>query len=149
MRANTPFTFRPHPADPGEWPAWAAELPFVRAVELHPTIVVPGRAFAVLERSVWPLNPNGAVNGGLIAAVADQVMGIAAMTVVEPGLMTATATLDSHYLRPARLPLTFDAHVTRSGRSITFVQLDVTGADGRSCLAALGTWSCNRAAPAD
>jgi uncharacterized protein (TIGR00369 family) len=110
---------------------------------IRPSNVERGRAVVRLEHSIWPLNPNGSVHGGLVLAVADHVGGMASMTVMPPGEYCATATLTSQFLRPAILPLEFDATVTRSGRTLAFVDLDVTGGDGQMCTRLSGTWSLN------
>jgi uncharacterized protein (TIGR00369 family) len=107
-----------------------------------------GRAIVVLERSIWPLNPNGAVHGGLVLAAADHIMGMAAMSTMEPGQICATATLGSQFLRPAMAPLLFDASVERAGRTLAFVELTVAGEHRRSCVRASGAWAINRMPPA-
>lgn len=141
MRPSPPSTFVPLPEDQLQWRDWAAALPFVKVLGLTPDVMTPSHVTCRLEHSAGPLNPNGAVNGGLILAAADQVMSLAAMTVVAPGRMVATATLDTHFLRPALLPLVFEARVTRTGQMLTFVQMEMRGADGRPCLSAMGSWS--------
>ena len=146
-RANEAQSPRPLPADPGAWTAWASDLPASMFMHIRPSYVEPGRAVARLEDSIWPLNPSGAVHGGLVLAVADHVGGMSAMTVMEPGEFCATATLASQFLRPAILPLEFDATVMRSGRTLAFVSLDVVGRDGRLCTKFSGTWSLNLLRP--
>jgi uncharacterized protein (TIGR00369 family) len=142
-RANEVQPHRPLPADSTAWPAWAADLPASTFMRIRPSIVERGRVLARLEESIWPLNPNEAVHGGLVLAVADHVGGMAAMTVMEPGQYCATAMLASQFLRPAILPLDYDATVVRAGRTLAFVSLDVVGRDGQLCTKFNGTWSLN------
>jgi len=141
--ANEVQPYQPLPADPTAWTAWAANLPTSTFMRIRPSIVERGRILARLEESIWPLNPNEAVHGGLVLAIADHVGGISAMTVMEPGQYCATAMLASQFLRPAFLPLEYDATVVRAGRTLAFVNLDVVGRDGQLCTTFNGTWSLN------
>jgi uncharacterized protein (TIGR00369 family) len=90
---------------------------------------------------MYELNPNGAVHGGLIAAAADQCMGIAACSVQADGPFVATASLTLDFHRPAVMPLRFEAVVTRSGRALAFVELTVRDRDGRVCTRCSGVWA--------
>src|ERR1041384_6788886 len=132
-RANEIQDPRPLPADADAWMAWAGDLPASTFMHIRPLRVERGRVVARLEDSIWPLNQNGAVHGGLVLAVGDHVGGMSAMTVMEPGEFCATAMLTSQFLRPAVLPLEFDATVLRSGRTLAFVSVEVAGRDGRLC----------------
>jgi uncharacterized protein (TIGR00369 family) len=88
----------------------------------------------VMRQSVWTLNPNGGVNGGLIVAAADQALGTVALSAMPPGSLPATATINASYLRPAFPPLLFRAEVSQSGRRIVFVTVDIEDRDGRICV---------------
>lgn len=128
----------------GEWAAWKAwsdEIPAAATMLLESTEIEAGRAVMVMKRSPWPANPNGAVHGGLVAAAADHVGGLSAVTVVEPSSLPATATLAAQYLYPAFPPLTFEATVTKAGRSVIFVRIDVRDKTGTLCTTFTGTWS--------
>jgi uncharacterized protein (TIGR00369 family) len=94
----------------------------------------PGWGTFVLAASPWPANPNGAVHGGLVAACADQCMGVVAVSVLDECRRPATATMNVEYQRPAMPPLSFEARVGRVGRTLQFVSVDVR--DGRGRLAA-------------
>jgi len=133
----------PLPQDKADWVAWANDLPASQAMGMRALECVPGRAKAVLEHSVWPLNPNGSVHGGLLLGVSDHLGGCVAMTMMPSGEYCATATLTMQFMSPAVLPLTFEAVVTRSGRTLAFVDLAVTSSDGRRCATVVGSWSMN------
>lgn len=143
---STAQEFRPLPADPSEWAAWCDGLPASQAMGLRCESIVRGTARMTLEESILPLNPNGAVHGGLVIGVADHVMGMAAMTVTEPGQAVATVSLTGNFQRPARLPLTFEAVVENAGRTVAFVSLTVHDGAGRACCQCVGNWTINRAA---
>lgn len=72
-------------------------------------------------------------------ACADQGFGAAAATVLEEGLVPATATFTSDFLRPAFPPLTFEAVVDRLGRTLVFVSVTTRDRTGKVCNQARGT----------
>jgi len=95
----------------------------------------------LMEDSVWPLNPNGALHGGLVFAAVDHCMGVAAVAAQAPGWGAVTASLTVDYYAPGKLPITFDAKVARRARAVTFVELTATAADGQTCARASGIWA--------
>jgi len=97
----------------------------------------------LMEDSVWPLNPNGALHGGLVFAAVDHCMGVAAVAAQEPGWGAVTASLTVDYYAPARLPIIYDAKVARRARAVTFVELTATAADGQTCARASGIWAAS------
>ncbi|MFE3055769.1 PaaI family thioesterase [Nocardia sp. NPDC059236] len=129
------------------WPDWACQVPAAAAMHLRCSEVGPGHAVLHLEDSVWPLNPNGATHGGLVAAAADHSGGVAAISVLGAAGLPATATLTGEFLRPAFGPLRFEARVVKAGRSLVFVRVDVTNRDGALCTTFTGTWSPMGSAP--
>ena len=94
-----------------------------------------------MDASEWPLNPSGAVHGGLVLAWADHCFALAAMPALPHGSAPATASLSAQFLRPAMPPLTFEARVDRSGRSLAFLAVDVYDAEGRLAAKVSGTMS--------
>lgn len=104
-----------------------------------------GRYECVLDESPFALNPNGALNGGITAAVADFCMGVVAVTVLSPTRLAVTATFMAEYHRPAFLPLTFNATLSSSGQTLLFVAVDVLDRQGRVCLRSHGTMAIRSA----
>lgn len=131
----------PHGGSPDDWRAWAEGLHASQVMGLSCELAEEGHVRVVLTESNWPLNPNGAVHGGMVAAWADQCFGLVGSTAVSEGHVPATATLTVEYLRPALPPLTFDARVDRTGRSLAFVSVDVFDRADRLCAKVLGTMS--------
>jgi uncharacterized protein (TIGR00369 family) len=121
------------------WVEWANGLPSFSEIGLKCIEVQAGSAVATLGGSRWTPNPNGAVNGGLVVAAADQCMGVVALTTLEPGALPATATLHAEFLRPAFAPLTFRASVAQRGKRLVFVNVDVEDNTGRLCVRCSGT----------
>jgi uncharacterized protein (TIGR00369 family) len=121
------------------WVEWANGLPNFSEIGLKCVDVQTGSVAATLAGSGWTPNPNGAVNGGLVVAAADQCMGVVALTTLEPGALPATATLNAEFLRPAFAPLTLRASVAQRGKRLVFVNVDVEDNRGRLCVRCSGT----------
>jgi len=69
------------------------------------------------------LNPAGFVQGGLLAAMLDDVMGPAALVMSDGRLFTSTLDMTVSFLAPARLgPLTGEGRVTQLGKTIGYLQ---------------------------
>jgi uncharacterized protein (TIGR00369 family) len=143
-----------HPeSDPpaeADWLGWANALPFCRDLGL--VCVELGVASAVfrMERSVLTPNPNGAVNGGIVAAAADQVMGAITMRMSDPGLLPATGSLHIQFHLPALAPLTFRAAALGGGRRTKFIEVVVEDRHGNRCATSQGTMiagGSNKGAP--
>lgn len=122
-----------------QWLAWANALPLAEALGMTCTDIGAGQATFRMEAAPLAANPNGSVNGGLVAAAADQCMGAVGMTLLPPGFVVNTATLHAQYQRPAIPPLTLTARVTKSGRSLIYVDVDIDDGRGRLCNSAQGT----------
>jgi len=133
----------PHGGDEPDWIAWAESHPISELIGMRCLAAGPGRVTIEVEESGWPLNPNGAVHGGMVLAWADQCLGLASMTTATPGSMPATATLAAEFLRPAIPPLTYDVLVHRSGRTLVFISMDVLDGEARLCAKVTGTMAAD------
>ena len=131
---------RPGPDAPGpEWVAWANETPQLRGLGISCTDASPaGAEFAVAEVPYAP-NPNGSVNGGMLAAIADQCMGVLSAMACPPGYLAATSSLHIQFHKPARSPLGFSARLLPSGNRVKFIEVVITDRDGNHCSTAQGT----------
>jgi uncharacterized protein (TIGR00369 family) len=137
----------PYGAEPAAWIEWADSLTGSRAVGLRCRTIGPGEATLVLEESPLALNPNGAVHGGLVAYVVDQVMGIVVTSALPTGQIAVTSTLSMEYHLPAILPLVFHGRAARVGRAVAFVDVDVESAGGRICSRGRGSMVPRMAGP--
>lgn len=139
----------PHHDDPEErWVAWANDYSTLTASGLECTRIDVDTAEFVLEEDHFPPNPNGAVNGGMVALVADQAMGVAAIRSTPPGQQPVTVVLETHFHRPAFTPLTLTATLLSAGRTIRTVRVDVKDESGRLCATATGTMAATPVTPA-
>lgn len=142
---HTPQQDAPFLEGEAAWTAWADDLVTSRALDVRCTSWKPGRVELVMASSPWPTNPNGALHGGLVGAVADHVMGLTAMSTSTREELPATATLTINYHRPAFPPLTCVGEVSRRGRTLAFIEAEIRSADGRVSARCSGTWSIDGA----
>lgn len=90
-------------------------------------------------------NPNGAVNGGLLASFVDQVGGALIAGLVRSPDYASTADLTIRYLRPAFAdPIIGEARLIRRGRTLLVLGLTVLDGDERECVTATGAWAVQR-----
>ena len=121
---------------------WFDEMPVMRLLSARLTGVDSGVAEVTLTPAPDELNPNGAVNGGIIAAVADLTGGFLVMASGPATEYASTADLAVHYMVAARAtPITMRARMLRRGRRMCFVHIDVLDADGTLCAVATGSWA--------
>lgn len=140
----TAIRYRPPWGEP--WSAWidyVNQLPNLVQIGMECTHLDGRSGEFVLRESVWRLNPNGGVNGGLIVAAADQALGATALSAMPPNSLPATATINASYLRPAFPPLLFRAEVSQSGRRLVFVTCEVEDRDGRVCVQTSAAMAAN------
>jgi uncharacterized protein (TIGR00369 family) len=123
------------------WTTWAAGYPTVCALNLECNEVRATTAEFVLGKPPFPPNPNGAVNGGIIALAVDQIMGVLAARVAPTGSMPVTAVLNVIFHAPAFAPVTLTARAVPGGRSIQTIEVSAHGADGRLSSTSTGTMS--------
>lgn len=130
----------PRHEDPdADWVAWADAYPTFVGAGLR--CLSMGRTQASFEYvgTPFPLNPNGAVNGGIVALAVDQIMGVMGARVAPTGSMPVTAVLQVQYHSPAIEPLRMDATAIHAGRNLQTIEVVVTDARGRRCSTATGT----------
>jgi len=74
--------------------AWANELPMVREPGMECYDIGPDSATFSLAGDRFAANPDGAVNGGIVVAAADQVMGVLGAMAAPQGQLPATGLTD-------------------------------------------------------
>jgi uncharacterized protein (TIGR00369 family) len=139
MVGDSSMMVAPHGASWAQWAQWISGMPVSQHLGVRCTEVDKGRVKLVLDGSDWCVNPTGAVHGGIVIACADQAFGAVVSTVLQPGVIPATSTFTSDFLRPAFPPLEFDAVVDRVGRTLAFVSVTVTDSFGKVCNEVRGT----------
>lgn len=127
-----------------DWLTWASSLPLCRSLGIVCIELDVNRGvFTVADTPLTP-NPNGSVNGGIVAAIADQAMGVMAVRGAPVGHLPATAALHSQFHSPAWAPLTVRAEVLGGGRRVRFVEVAVFDKDGNRCVTSHGTMVVSR-----
>lgn len=112
--------------------AGAEPPPVVRTLRLG-TLDAWGEGWV---RKLWApepdvLNSDGSMFGGYTAALADQVMAFAAMTVVPGDMLFRTTNLAVNFFRVARGgTLTIEARVVSRSRQLIHVRADFKDSDG-------------------
>ncbi|MCV7039158.1 hypothetical protein BST36_23480 [Mycolicibacterium moriokaense] len=129
----------PEDHDSGDWVAWANSLPFCRDLGLRCVEFTAASALFIMDRPALTPNPNGAVNGGIVVAAADQVMGAMTLRVSQQGMLPATGSLHIQYHRPALAPITFRAVPLGGGRRTKFIEVIVEDRYGNRCATSQGT----------
>jgi uncharacterized protein (TIGR00369 family) len=130
-----------HPwgADTAQWIVWANDLPFCRDLGLRCVEFDDASAVFVMERPALTPNPNGAVNGGIVAAAADQIMGAVTLRMSREGMLPATGSLHIQFHRPALAPITLRASSLGGGQRTKFVEVIVEDRFGNRCATSQGT----------
>lgn len=91
----------------------------------------PGRVKVRYTAGEQFLNPQGDVQGGILASMLDDAMGPAAFTMVEDAQFVPTLEMKVSFLRPAK-PGNFvaEGRVIHRTRSVAFVEGDLSTGDG-------------------
>ena len=77
-------------------------------------------------------NPQGNVQGGILAAMLDDTMGPALVATLPPGQLAPTLEMKVSYFAPAKLgPLWGRGRVVHAGRTNAFVEADLVDSDDR------------------
>jgi acyl-coenzyme A thioesterase PaaI-like protein len=99
----------------------------------------PGRFRFVAEGK--HRNRNGFVQGGMLMTFADRAMGVTARK-GDPARVHATAQLDMHFVRSARIgsAIEIDVRVIRETRNLVFVE-GTLSSEGEVIAKAAGVWS--------
>jgi uncharacterized protein (TIGR00369 family) len=118
---------------------WANGLPIMGDLNLVCTALTPDGGTFTVEDGPLSRNPNGAVHGGLVSAIADQCLGVVSTVNAPRERMSVTATLHGQFHRPAMPPLTIRATCIAAGRRLIFVECEIHDARGKRCSTFQGT----------
>jgi len=92
-----------------------------------------GRATVTLQTGPQHANPLGTLHGGILCDIADAAMGYAFASTLAADESFTTIELKINFFRPAwNALLKAEAHVTQRGRTIGYVECDVTDEKGRA-----------------
>ncbi|OMC33132.1 hypothetical protein A5742_14660 [Mycolicibacterium fortuitum] len=130
----------PPASEPDEaWVAWANAFEPARRLNLECLELSSGRATFIVKADPFIPNPNGAVSGAIVAAIADLALGIGLARILDEGHTPRTGSLQVQYHRPVRLPVTVTVTILPGGRRIQFLEAVLTDAAGQRCASAQAT----------
>ena len=117
-----------------------APPPITALIGFTLTHVESGKAIVELPVDERHINPFGNVHGGLICDIADAAMGAAYHSVLTDEEICSTLELKVSFLRPAlRTVLMAEGKVIKSGKSVGFLECDVTDKEGNLIARATST----------
>lgn len=121
-----------------EWVAWASGWRSVAALNMRCLELGGNVGRFVVDDVPSPDNPNGSINGGMLAALADQVFGVMA-TWSSPRFVPATANLQTEFHRPLIGSAFIRAEVLPGGKRLQFIEAVMTDGSGQRCVTAHAT----------
>ena len=121
--------------------ARANDVPIARLIGFEAKEISDGRAIVTLTAGPQHANPMGTLHGGVLCDIADAAMGIAFASTLAPGESFTTVELKINFFRPVwEATLKAEGKVVRRGRSIGYVECEVT--DERGQLVAKAASTC-------
>ncbi len=106
-------------------------------LEVNPEV---GVIRAQFEAKPEFLNPTGAIQGGMLAAMLDNVLGAALAARLKPGQFVVTLELKTSYIHPAKVgALVGEGRVVNMGRTICFLEGELHAPDGNLIATATAT----------
>ena len=119
---------------------WRSHPPFYRHLGLELEALADGKSAIRLPFRKEYANTRGEVHGGAIATLVDAAMSQAVRSTVEQGALVATISMTLNYLAPGVGDLLCRGTVVRRGRSLSFVEAEVTDAGGHAVCRATATF---------
>lgn len=91
-----------------------------------------GRALATLEAGPQHANPMGTLHGGILCDISDAAMGMAFASTLTADESFTTVELRINFFRPVwKAKITAKGKVIRRGKTIGYVECDITDDQGR------------------
>jgi uncharacterized protein (TIGR00369 family) len=105
--------------------------PISRLIGFRLTSIQPGEAVIEFEANETHANAVGTLHGGVFCDIADAAMGLAFAATLAEGESFTTLELKMNFFRPVwKEKLRAIGRVVRQGRTIGYVECDVTNSDG-------------------
>jgi uncharacterized protein (TIGR00369 family) len=99
-----------------------------------------GRAVVTLEAGPQHTNPMGTLHGGILCDIADAAMGIAFNSTLGVAESFTTVELKINFFRPVwKAQLRAEGKVVRRGKTVGYVECEVTDEKGRAVAKASST----------
>jgi molybdopterin converting factor subunit 1 len=113
---------------------------YVELLGMRPLEAEPGLMRFEFNPTEQLYNPDGAIQGGFLAAMLDESMGPAAFSALGPGHAFPTLDLNVSFLRPARAGrLVGEGRVVQAGKTVAFLEGILSNDDGQVVARATAT----------
>ena len=109
-----------------------AKPPIAELIGFEIEGIAEGHAVGLLQTGPQHYNPMGTVHGGILCDLADAAMGMAFASTCAADDGFTTISLNINFFRPVwKSMLRAEARVTNRGKSVGYVECDVTNEDGK------------------
>ena len=116
------------------------DVPVARLIGFEAKEVADGRATVILAAGPQHANPMGTLHGGILCDIADAAMGMAFASTLAPEESFTTLELKVNFFRPIwQAQLKAEGTVVQRGRTIGYVECDITDEEGRLVAKAAST----------
>jgi uncharacterized protein (TIGR00369 family) len=118
-----------------------SKVPIAELIGFSVDNVAGGRAVASLRSGPQHRNPMGTLHGGVLCDLADAAMGMAFVSTLAHDESFTTVALSINFFRPVwKTQLRAEARVVNRGKTVGYLECDVSDEDGR--LVARATSTC-------
>lgn len=116
------------------------DVPIARLIGFEAKEIAAGRATVTLAAGPQHANPMGTLHGGVLCDIADAAMGMAFASTLAPEESFTTIELKINFFRPVwEAQLKAEGKVVRRGRSVGYVECEITDERGRLVAKAAST----------
>ena|SRR5215471_2939486 len=116
------------------------DVPVRRLIGFETKEIADGHATVILAAGPQHANPMGTLHGGILCDIADAAMGIAFASTLAPEESFTTVELKINFFRPIwQAQLRAEGTVVQRGRTIAYVECDVTDEENRLVAKAAST----------
>ncbi|HYU52349.1 MAG TPA: PaaI family thioesterase [Gemmatimonadaceae bacterium] len=118
----------------------AARPPIAELIGFVVEEIGDGRAVGSLQAGPQHANPMGTLHGGVLCDIADATMGMAFASTLAPDESFTTISLAINFFRPVwQSRLRAEARVVNRGKTVGYLECDVTDEDGKRVAKASST----------
>lgn len=117
-----------------------AKPPIAELIGFEIVEVGEGRAVGSLRAGPQHANPMGTLHGGVLCDIADAAMGMAFASTLAPDESFTTISLSINFFRPVwQSQLRAEARVINRGKTVGYLECEVTDQDGKRVAKAAST----------
>src|SRR6185295_17782775 len=126
----------------------ASRPPIAELIGFSVDSIGEGRAVGSLQTGPQHANPMGTLHGGILCDLSDAAMGMAFASTLAADESFTTISLNINFFRPVwNSLLRAEARVTNQGKTVGYVECDVTDQDGKRVAKASSTCFILRGPP--